>query len=98
MCTPFISWAQAAALLAPYPGLFKDDAFRSAFPEYYDMDQLETAFADNSLRRVGPGRPLVPTFRTAVGDRIQAMLIGDASVDDTITGLADDAVSAADSV
>lgn len=94
----FISWAQAAALLAPYPGLFKDDAFRSAFPEYYDMDKLETAFADNSAAVSARVAPWYATFQTAVGDRIQAMLIGDASVDDTIAGLADDATSAAESV
>lgn len=93
----FIAWAEAAALLAPYPGLFQEQQFRAAFPDYYDMDKLEDAFKNNSAAVSARVSPWYATFQTAVGDRIQAMLIGDATVDDTIAGLADDAVSAAES-
>jgi len=93
----FISWAEQAALLAPYPGLFKEEAFRAAFPDYYDMDKLEGAFENNTSAVSARVAPWYPTFQTAVGDRIQTMLIGEADVDATIAGLADDAISAAQS-
>lgn len=86
----FISWAESAALLGPYPGLFKDPQFRRAFPEYYDLPALERAF---EASQVVPARvlPWYASFQTKVGDRIQAMLLGQASVKDTISSLADDA-------
>lgn len=93
----FISWAEQAALLAPYPGLFKEEAFRAAFPDYYDMDKLEDAFENNTSAVSARVAPWYPTFQTAVGDRIQTLLIGEADVDATIAGLADDAISAAQS-
>ncbi len=86
----FISWAESAALLGPYPGLFQDPQFRRAFPDYYDLGELETAFKES---QVVPARvlPWYSSFQTKVGDRIQAMLLGQASVQDTISSLADDA-------
>jgi multiple sugar transport system substrate-binding protein len=93
----FISWAESAALLAPYPGLFKEEAFRAAFPEYYDMDKLADAFENNTAAVSARVAPWYATFQTAVGDRIQAMLIGEASVADTIEGLSADATDAAGS-
>lgn len=86
----FISWAESAALLGPYPGLFQDPQFRRAFPEYYDLGALERAFEGS---QVVPARvlPWYASFQTKVGDRIQAMLLGQASVKDTISSLADDA-------
>jgi hypothetical protein len=62
------------------------------------MDKLQDAFENNTAAVSARVSPWYATFQTAVGDRIQAMLIGDATVDDTIAGLADDAVSAAESV
>lgn len=86
----FISWAEAAALLGPYPELFEDDEFLSAFPRYYDMEQLRDAFEQS---QVVPARvaPWYASFQTAVGDRIHAMLLDQASVQDTISTLAEDA-------
>lgn len=91
----FISWAEQAALLAPYPGLFKEEAFRAAFPEYYDMDKLADTFEHNTAAVSARVAPWYATFQTAVGDRIQAMLIGEATVQQTIEGLTADANDAA---
>ncbi|MER7282396.1 ABC transporter substrate-binding protein [Dactylosporangium sp. NPDC000244] len=87
----FTSWAKAAALLGPYPGLFKDKDFLAAFPDYYDMSKLEDAFANQS--DVVPARvaPWYAAFQVKVGDRLQAMLLGQAGVKDTVDGLAADA-------
>jgi multiple sugar transport system substrate-binding protein len=86
----FISWAKSAALLGPYPALFDDPDFKSAFPAYYDMGQLKQAF---EASKVVPTRvaPWYASFQTKLGDRIHAMLLGQASVKDTIKTLADDA-------
>jgi multiple sugar transport system substrate-binding protein len=86
----FISWAQAAALLAPYPGLFADEEFRAAFPESYDLDALSSAF---EASQVVPARvlPWYASFQTKVGDRIHELLLGDASPEETASRLADDA-------
>jgi ABC-type sugar transport system, periplasmic component len=91
----FISWAEQAALLAPYPALFKNEKFRAAFPEYYDMDKLADAFENNTAAVSARVAPWYPTFQTSVGDRIQTMLINEASIEDTIAGLAKDATDAA---
>jgi multiple sugar transport system substrate-binding protein len=91
----FISWAKSAALLAPYPNLFADQEFRSAFPKYYDMDKLKDGFENNSAAVSARVAPWYSTFQTNVGDRIQAMLIGEADVDATVSGLASDATTAA---
>jgi multiple sugar transport system substrate-binding protein len=86
----FVSWAKSAALLGPYPKLFDDPDFKSAFPDYYDMDQLKTAFEGS---QVVPTRvaPWYASFQTKLGERIHAMLLNQASVKDTISTLADDA-------
>lgn len=86
----FISWAESAALLGPYPGLFQDPDFRAAFPDYFDLPELQRAFETS---QVVPARvlPWYSSFATKVGDRVQAMLLGQASVKDTISSLADDA-------
>ena len=87
----FTSWAKAAALLGPYPGLFKDPDFLAAFPSYYDMPKLENTFANQS--DVVPTRvaPWYASFQVKVGDRIQAMLLGQADVKATVEALASDA-------
>ncbi|MBO4205264.1 ABC transporter substrate-binding protein [Micromonospora echinofusca] len=87
----FSSWAKAAALLGPYPGLFKDKDFLAAFPSYFDMAKLEDAFANQS--DVVPARvtPWYASFQVKVGDRIQAMLLGQAGVKETVDSLASDA-------
>ncbi len=91
----FTSWAKSAALLGPYPGLFKDKDFLAAFPSYFDMAKLEDAFANRS--DVVPARvtPWYASFQVKVGDRLQAMLLGQSSIKDTISSLASDANSLA---
>ena len=86
----FISWAESAALLGPYPGLFEDQQFQKAFPSYYDLPELQKAFEGS---QVVPARvlPWYSSFQTKVGDRIHAMLLGQANVKETIDGLAGDA-------
>lgn len=86
----FIAWAEAAALLAPYPGLFEDPDFRAAFPDYYDLDALQGSLESSE---VVPARvlPWYSSFQTKLGDRIHAMLLGQASAQDTIDTLVDDA-------
>jgi multiple sugar transport system substrate-binding protein len=90
----FIAWAQAAALAAPYPAFFQDPTVQTAFAEYYDLPKFQSAF-ENSNGVSARNLPWYPTFNIAVGDRVQAMLLGQASPKDTLSGLASDATNAA---
>lgn len=87
----FKSWAAAAALGAPYPDFFQDPEVQASFGDFYDMDALSSVFETGSqvvgTRTQGWYQP----FQVMVGDRIHAMLLGQASPADTVTGLADDA-------
>jgi multiple sugar transport system substrate-binding protein len=89
------SWAKASALLGPYPKLFDQLAAEKALPDYYDLATLRQMFADRS--QVVPARvlPWYATYQSQVGDRLHAMLLGQASPKDTVAGLASDAKNAA---
>ena len=90
----FVSWAKSAALLGPYPGLFEDPDFRAGLDPYYDVDALSEVH--NSQSDPVPARSLAwyPTFQTKVGDRIHALLLGQASAADTVAAMSADAQDA----
>jgi multiple sugar transport system substrate-binding protein len=90
----FKSWATAAQLGAPYPGFFEDPEVQTAFGSNYDIDALADVFANGSDVQGGRNAAWYQTFQAKVGDRIHAMLLGQASPADTVQGLADDARAA----
>ena len=93
--TVFRSWAEAAALLAPYPDFFADPGVREVFPDYYDMDALSDVFENNSNIVPGRNASWYSGFNAVVGDRIHALLLGEATPRETVNGLADDALQLA---
>ncbi len=64
----------------------------------YDMPKLTDVFATGSDVQGGRNAPWYQTFQVKVGDRIHAMLLGQASPADTVKGLADDAKAAQGSI
>jgi multiple sugar transport system substrate-binding protein len=90
----FKSWAKAAQLGAPYPAFFADPDVIAAFGANYDMPKLTEVFANGSDVQGGRNASWYQTFQAKVGDRIHAMLLGQASPADTVTGLAADAKAA----
>lgn len=84
----FAKWAKAAGLAAPYAGFFTDPEVIAAFPPYYDLTKLSQTFEGGS--DVVPARtlPWYPNFQTKVGDLVQAMLIGQATPEKTVSALA----------
>jgi multiple sugar transport system substrate-binding protein len=93
----FESWASAASLAAPYPGFFQDPVVQQGYGDYFDLSKLLVMF--QSSDGVGARNlPWYPGFQVNVGDRIHAMLLGQANVAATIAGLASDAKSAASGV
>ena len=94
----FKSWAKAAQLGAPYPAFFQDPEVIAAFGANYDMPKLTDVFATGSDVQGGRNAPWYQTFQAKVGDRIHAMLLGQASPADTVKGLADDAKAAQGSI
>ncbi|WIY52536.1 ABC transporter substrate-binding protein [Devosia sp. YIM 151766] len=85
--TVFRSWAEAAGLAAPYPGFFTDPDVIAAFADYYDLDGLSEIFDSGS--KVVPARtmPWYPDFQARVGDVIHAMLLGQATPQETVDAL-----------
>jgi len=90
----FKSWATAGALACPYPAFFTDPEVKTAFGAYYDMDALSRVFQTGSNVVPVRNRAWYQPFQVKVGDRIHALLLGQASPQDTVKGLADDAKSA----
>jgi multiple sugar transport system substrate-binding protein len=90
----FRSWAANGALAAPYPDFFTDPVVQASFGDYYDFEALADVFANRSdtvgIRSEGWYQP----FQVQVGDRIHALLLGQATPADTVKGLADDAIAA----
>jgi len=90
----FKSWAKAAQLGAPYPAFFADPEVIAAFGANYDMPKLTDVFANGSDVQGGRNAVWYQTFQAKVGDRIHALLLGQATPADTVTGLAADAKAA----
>lgn len=83
----FTKWAQAAGLAAPYPGFFTDPEVVAAFPDYYDLPALSQIFDTGS--KVVPARtmPWYPDFQARVGDVVHALLLGQATPQETVDAL-----------
>jgi multiple sugar transport system substrate-binding protein len=90
----FKSWASASQLGAPYPGFWADPDVIKDFSPFFDVPKLTDMFANGSDVQTGRNATWYQTFQAKVGDRMQAMLLGQASPKDTVTGLAADAKSA----
>lgn len=84
-----MAWAEASALLAPYPAFF--EAAASVFPEYYDMAQLSDAFQSGDPV-AGRNASWYSGYVELVGDRVHALLLGEATPQETVDGLAEDAM------
>ncbi len=84
----FQKWAEAAGLLAPYAGFFKNDQIRKAMSKTYDVDELRETFELRS--EVVPTRFEIwyPTFATAIGEHIEDMLINKKDPKQTLDSLA----------
>ncbi|MFN8623122.1 MAG: ABC transporter substrate-binding protein [Chloroflexota bacterium] len=89
----FKAWAAAAALAAPYKAFFEDPEVAASYGDYYDMAALSDVFANKSEVVGARALPWYQPFQVKVGERIHAMLLGQASPADTVKGLADDAKS-----
>lgn len=90
----FSAWADAAGLAAPYPGFFTDPEVVAAFPDYYDLQDLSQIFDTGS--KVVPARtmPWYPDFQARVGDVIHALLLGQATPQETVDALTAAALAA----
>jgi multiple sugar transport system substrate-binding protein len=86
----FKAWADAAALACPYPAFFEDAEVQAAYGDYYDMAALSSVFEAGSSVVSARALPWYQPFQVKVGERIHALLLGQASAADTVTGLADD--------
>jgi multiple sugar transport system substrate-binding protein len=92
--TVFRAWAESAGLAAPYPGFFTDPDVVAAFPDYYDLPALSKIFETGS--KVVPARtlPWYPDFQARVGDVIHALLLGQATPQETVDALTQAALAA----
>jgi len=90
----FTKWAEAAGLAAPYPGFFTDPEVTAAFPDYYDLKGLSQIFDTGS--KVVPARtmPWYPDFQARVGDVVHALLLGQATPQETVDALTAAAIAA----
>lgn len=90
----FVEWAKAAGLAAPYAGFFTDPDVVAAFPDYYDLGLVSDIFETGS--QVVPARtlPWYPAFQVAVGDIIHALLLGQATPEQTVAALTEAALAA----
>lgn len=89
----FKAWAAAAALACPYPAFFEDPDVKASYGDFYDMAELADVFGTKSAVVGARAMPWYQPFQVKVGERIHAMLLGQASPADTVKGLADDAKS-----
>ena len=93
--TTFKAWANYAQLGAPYPAFWKDPEVIAGFTEHgFDVPKLTAQFETGS--EIEPARTAswYQQFASTVGDRLQGMLLGQATPADTLKGLADDARTA----
>lgn len=90
----FKSWAAAAALAAPYPDFFTDPDVQASFGDAYDFEALSDVFENRSQVVGTRSQGWYQPFQVQVGDRIHAMLLGQATPAETVKGLADDAAAA----
>ena len=90
----FKAWAKAAALACPYPEFFKDPDVKASYGDFYDMDALSRVFETGSSVVGSRSLPWYQPFQVFVGERIHAMLLGQATPAETVRGLADDALKA----
>jgi len=86
----FKAWAAAAALACPYPAFFEDADVKASFGDFYDMAALADVFGTKSAVVGARSLPWYQPFQVKVGERIHALLLGQASPADTVKGLADD--------
>jgi multiple sugar transport system substrate-binding protein len=86
----FKAWAAAGALACPYPAFFEDPDVQASYGPYYDMPALADVFESRSSVVSARALPWYQPFQVKVGERIHALLLGQASAADTVTGLADD--------
>jgi multiple sugar transport system substrate-binding protein len=86
----FKAWAAAGALACPYPAFFEDPEVAASYGPYYDMPALADVFESRSSVVSARALPWYQPFQVKVGERIHALLLGQASAADTVTGLADD--------
>jgi multiple sugar transport system substrate-binding protein len=90
----FKSWAKASQLGAPYPAFWADPDVIKQFSTYFDVPKLTEMFATGSVSQSAGNAPWYQAFQAKVGDRMHAMLLGQATPADTVKGLAEDARSA----
>lgn len=86
----FKAWAAAAALACPYPAFFEDPDVKASYGDFYDMAALADVFGTKSAVVGARSLPWYQPFQVKVGERIHALLLGQASPADTVKGLADD--------
>lgn len=90
--TTFKAWGALMSAGTPYPALFKDPEYRASMGPGYNMDELARVYETSDP--VGPrSAPWYATFQIKVGDRLHAMLLGQATPAATVAALASDAKS-----
>jgi multiple sugar transport system substrate-binding protein len=90
----FKAWAKYAQLGAPYPAFWKDPEVIADFSPNFDVPSLVNVFENGSLVQPTRTAPWYSQWQATVGDRIQAMLLGQATPSATIQGLVADVKSA----
>lgn len=86
----FKAWAKFAQLGAPYPAFWKDPDVIAAFTPNFDVPKLVNIFENGSLVQTTRTAPWYSQWQAMVGDRMQAMLSGQAAPKDTLQGLVAD--------
>ena len=68
-------------------GFFKDPDVIASFPDYYDLPLISKTFETGS--KVVPARtlPWYPDFQAKVGDVVHALLLGQATPQQTVEAL-----------
>jgi multiple sugar transport system substrate-binding protein len=86
------TWANAAALAAPYPDFFEDADVQAAFGSFYDFEQIKNMFENNSDVVQARNQPWYNEFQTHVGDEVHRLLKGEMEPKDIVQSLADKVV------